>query len=95
MNADGSIRYLRSEHDWHAVGGVDEAFYMRVYGGGEYRYPGADIGILVSRGRMQTDDRQLTERGRQWAAGIGAQFHGIPPEEAVTPPASLLYTKWF
>jgi biotin carboxylase len=95
MNADGSIRYLRSEHDWHAVGGVDEAFYMRVYGTGEYRYPGADIGILVSRGRMQTDDRLLTERGRKWAAGIGKQFQGVPPEEAITPPTSLLYTKWF
>jgi biotin carboxylase len=95
MADDGSISYLRSETDWHAVSSYDEAFYLRVYGDGEYRYPGADIGVVVARGRMQTDDRHLLERARQWAAGISQEFRGMPPEEAVTVPNSLLYTKWF
>ena len=29
---------------------------------GDYRYPGADLGVLVARSRMQTEDNQLTER---------------------------------
>ena len=95
MGDDGSVRFLRNEHDWHAVGGEDEAFYMQVYGSGEYRYPGADIGILVTRGRMQTDDRVLTDRARAWAEAIGSRFAGVPPEQAFRTPSSLAYTKWF
>ncbi|MDX1654672.1 MAG: biotin carboxylase, partial [Candidatus Competibacteraceae bacterium] len=63
---------------------------------GEYRYHGADLGILVARGRMQTDDRQLTERAKAWAAGINGQFQGTepPPAQPVIPP-ELAFTKFF
>ena len=88
LNDDDSIDFVRRTLDWHTVGDENEAFYLRVYGVGEYRYHGADLGILVSRGRMQTDDRQLTERAKRWAAAINAQFEGTPPppEQPVTPP---------
>lgn len=95
MGDDGVIRYVRAETDWHNVGGQDEAFYLRVYGTGEYRYPGADLGILVTRDRMQTDDRSLLDRGVGWAKAIGGQFEGTPPEGRVVTPEELLYTKWF
>ena len=49
-----------------------------VYTAGDYRYHGADMGILVARGRMQTDDRKLHERAKRWAAGINSQFHCVP-----------------
>jgi biotin carboxylase len=95
MADDGSIRFVRAETDWHNVGGEDEAFYLRVHGVGEYRYPGADIGILVTRDRMQTDSRQLLDRGVNWALAIGGQFQGVPPEGRVVTPQELLYAKWF
>ncbi|MDX1605891.1 MAG: hypothetical protein R3202_06835, partial [Candidatus Competibacterales bacterium] len=88
LNDDGSVHFVRRTLDWHTVGDEHEAFYLRVYGVGEYRYHGADLGILVARGRMQTDDRQLTERAKRWAAAINAQFEGTPPppEQPVAPP---------
>ncbi|MEZ5594276.1 MAG: biotin carboxylase [Gammaproteobacteria bacterium] len=88
MNDDGEIEFVRRTLDWHTVGDENEAFYLRVYGTGEYRYHGADMGILVSRGRMQTDDRQLTERAKRWATAINGQFEGTPPlpEQPVEPP---------
>lgn len=88
LEEDGSASFVRRTLDWHTVGGEDEAFYLRVYGVGEYRFPGADIGVLVSRGRMQSDDRQLIERGKRWAAAMTAQFKGTPPppEQPVEPP---------
>ena len=43
---------------------------------GDYRYPGADLGVLVARSRMQTDDNELTERAHEWIDGIHAQFAG-------------------
>lgn len=79
LNPDGSIRFDRFATDFTEVVGEDEGFYMRVYGAAEYRYKGADMGILFTRGRMQTDDRQLTERAKIWAKGILAQFEGVPP----------------
>ena len=38
-------RFIRTSTDWHTVGRDNEAFYLRVYGAGEYRYQGADIGV--------------------------------------------------
>jgi biotin carboxylase len=89
MTGDGSIKFVRRTLDWTNVTGEEEAFYLRVYTAGDYRYHGADLGILVARGRMQTDDRQLYERARQWAAGIKGEFHCVPlpPAMDVQPPA--------
>jgi hypothetical protein len=84
MNEKGEISLVRKSIDWFLVSGEDEAFYLRVYTAGDYRYHGADIGILVSRGRFQTDDRKLTERAKRWVAAIHSQFEAIP----VTGPAA-------
>lgn len=43
-------------HDWHQVTSEDECFFLRVYAPGDYRFKGADLGILVTKGRMQTAD---------------------------------------
>ena len=85
--APGGIRFVRRETDWHDVSGGDEAFYLRIAGEGQYRYPGADLGILVTRGRLQTDEHELTDRALAWISGIKAQFQGVPtPVEAELPP---------
>jgi len=84
--APGGIRLVRRETDWHDVSG-EEAFYLRIAGEGQYRYPGADLGILVTRGRLQTDDHELTDRALAWISGIKAQFQGVPaPGVAELPP---------
>ncbi len=85
--APGGIRFVRRETDWHDVSGGDEAFYLRIAGEGQYRYPGADLGILVTRGRLQTDEHELTDRALAWISGIKAQFQGVPtPLAAELPP---------
>jgi hypothetical protein len=88
MDERGDIKLVRKSIDWFLVSGEQEAFYLRVYTAGDYRYKGADMGILVSRGRMQNDDRSLTERAKKWAAAIHGQFQTIPvkAQEAVPPP---------
>lgn len=91
LNDDGQLSFARRDTDWTSVKAENEAFYMRVYGPAEYRYHGCDMGILVTRGRMQTDDRRLMDRARTWASGIIEQFEGTPPapEFPVTPPEPL------
>ena len=79
MNQDGNVSFVRRAAQFTSVGDEKEAFYLRVYGAGQYRYYGADLGILVTHGRFQTDHRQLIDRAKLWNAGIKAQFHGIAP----------------
>jgi hypothetical protein len=47
----------------------NEAFFLRITRPGDWFYEGADMGILVMRGRMMTDDFRLTERSKKWLAG--------------------------
>jgi hypothetical protein len=90
MDDTGAIRLVRKSIDWFLVSGENEAFYLRVYTAGDYRYHGADMGILVTRGRLQTDDRQLRDRAKAWVKAIYNQFEAIPLQGAsapVPPPA--------
>ncbi|MCZ6828083.1 MAG: biotin carboxylase, partial [Gammaproteobacteria bacterium] len=80
MQDDASIEFSRQSIDWHAVANEDEAFFLRIYGEGDYLFKGADVGILVTRGRMQHPTGELTERARNWTRAIHGQF--------VTEPAS-------
>jgi biotin carboxylase len=73
LGEDG-MTFARWGHDWHSLQDESEAFFLRVLGPGDYRYPGADLGVLVARSRMQTEDNELTERAREWIAAVHGQF---------------------
>ena len=64
MAPDGTIGYARRDTDWHTVADDAEAFYLRIASTGGYRYPGADLGILVTRGRFMDDEHELLDRAR-------------------------------
>jgi len=86
MDKYGGITFDRHDLDWTNVIDNDEAFYLRIYREGDYTYKGADLGIIVSRGRMQTEKRELRERAKLWTAAINAEFHGVvPPKPPVIP----------
>ncbi len=87
----GKISLTRKSIDWFLVSGEDEAFYLRVYTAGDYRYHGADLGILVSRGRFQTDDRKLTPRAKAWVKAISEEFQATPLVAPAAPSVPPLY----
>jgi biotin carboxylase len=81
---DGSsIAFARRETDWHSVADDSEAFYLRIAGPGHYRYPGADLGILVTRGRFMSEEHELLDRARTWISGIKSRFASEPTPAAV------------
>jgi biotin carboxylase len=80
MEPDGTIAFARRDTDWHTVADEREAFYLRIASQGQYRYPGADLGILVTRGRFMNERHELMDRARDWITGIKAQFESVPPE---------------
>jgi biotin carboxylase len=97
LDDSGNIGFARWGHDWHSLHDESEAFFLRVLAPGDYRYPGADLGVLVARSRMQTEDNELTERARQWIAGIQGEFAGapVPAEQEAPPPSGALAFKTF
>ena len=82
---DGSIRFVRAGLDWHSLGDESEAFWLRILGPGDYRYHGADLGMLVSRARMQTDDGKLSDRAHAWIRAIRDRFAGTAPRVQPAP----------
>jgi biotin carboxylase len=86
MEPGGHITYARRDTDWHTVQSEDEAFYLRIAAAGQYRYPGADLGILVTRGRFMSPEHELLPRAKAWIAGIKAQFASVPPGQEAPPP---------
>jgi biotin carboxylase len=82
---DGGLTFARVANDWHEVTHEDEAFFLRVYAPGDFRFKGADLGILVTKGRMQTADG-LTERCLRYIAGIRGHYQSEPLPD---PPAML------
>ena len=77
MEEDGALRFVRQSYDWHDVTHEDEAFFLRVYGPGDYRFKGADLGILVTKGRMQ-DAGGLTPRARRYLTAIRSMYVSEP-----------------
>jgi biotin carboxylase len=97
MAPDGSVGFLRPALNVTSIGDESEAFYLRVYGEGDWSYHGADLGVLMTRGRMQSAERQLLDRARRWNAGIKAEFVTAPPAPAALPepPVDMAAGKWF
>lgn len=58
-----------------------------VYERFDYRYAGADIGILVMRGRSMTKGFQLNERAKKWIHGIKQSVMAKPLNTATAGPA--------
>jgi hypothetical protein len=78
MNDDGSIVYDRFDYHRRAVESEKEAFFLRILKSGDYRYEGADLGILVTRGRAMDTKFQLTDRSKAWINGIRRHFQARP-----------------
>jgi hypothetical protein len=78
MLSDGRVEYERFDYHRRAVEGEQEAFFLRILKPGDYRYEGADLGILVVRGRSMDDQFQLTDRSRKWIDAIKRQFRARP-----------------
>ena len=78
LNNDGSVAYSRFDYHRRAVESEREAFFLRITGPNDYRYEGADLGILILRGRSMTNDFQLNDRARAWIKGIVSQYEAKP-----------------
>ncbi len=78
VDAYGRLAFSQGDLDWHLLGGEGETFFLRIYGPGDYRWKGADLGILVTKGRLQTDSGALTIRAKHFIDSIRAMYAATP-----------------
>lgn len=78
MQKDDSIIFDRMDTHRRHVELEEEAFFLRIMRKGDYLYEGADMGILVMRGRLMTDQFQLTKRAKKWIKAIKDQYRSAP-----------------
>ena len=74
MFDNGHIQFDRMDTHRRAVETENEAFFLHITKEGDYLYEGADMGILVSRGRMMTDDFKLNGRAKNWINAIRNKY---------------------
>ena len=75
----GEITLVRQSIDWSLVSGEDEAFYLRVYTAGDYRYYGADMGHpCLARAHADRRPPELVPRAKAWAKAIHDRFETVP-----------------
>jgi hypothetical protein len=78
LREDGRVEYGRFDYHRRSVENENEAFFLRIAGRDDYRYEGADLGILITRGRLMTKDYELNERAKAWIKGIRDHYHVRP-----------------
>lgn len=91
LQPDNTLKYARFDYHRRAVETEAEAFWLRISGPGDYRYEGADLGILITRGRLMTDDFELTERAQTFISEMLGKYAGVPlnDENRAAAPVSL------
>ena len=95
LDSDGALVFRRAALDWHQLQNESEAFFLRIYGPGDYRWKGADMGVLVTKGRLQTASgvraASLTIRAKFLIDAIRARYSGtplVPPAQASGAPGT-------
>lgn len=84
-NENNDVELVRRTADWSNVSSMDEAFFLRILGPGEYIYKGADMGVLLVRGHMQSPSDKLTPRAKNWVSAMRSQFQSSSIDNEVCP----------
>jgi hypothetical protein len=74
LDDGGGVTFVRDQVSRRTVRMPNRAFFLRIAKQGDWFYEGADLGILVTPGRLMTDGFRLTARAKAWAEGIQANY---------------------
>lgn len=66
----GRAQFLSADHDWHGLVDESEFFFLRIAGPGAVGWLGADLGVVITKGRLQ----------------VGSQDRTVATDDVVLPP---------
>ena len=90
MQDDDTIEYSRMDTHRRAINNDNEAFFLRISRKGDYFYEGADMGIIVVRGRLMTDNFNLKPRAMKWINAIKSHYKSEPISNTNNPNNEVL-----
>ena len=79
---DGTAKFVRVQTHRRTVENEDEGFFLRITKPGDWFYEGADLGILITPGRLMTDDFALNARAQAWVTAMRGHYESRPAESA-------------
>lgn len=74
MKKNGNIQFVKMDAHRQSVVDDNKAFFLQITQKDGYLYEGADLGILVMRGRLMNDNFELSERGKRWIKALRGQY---------------------
>ena len=80
LDAGGEVSYNFFDYRRSALETERDGYFLRISGAGDWRYEGADLGILITRGRLMDDEYALTDRAHDWLRGLRAGYDHAPAE---------------
>lgn len=80
LDDHGDVTYERFDYLGTAVAAEREAFYLRITGPGDHCHKGVGLGILLTHGRLTSDDLELNDTARAWIRGLTAHYRTRPLE---------------
>ncbi len=80
LRSDGTAEFVRVQTHRRTVEREDHGFFLRITKPGDWFYEGADLGILITPGRLMTDDFALNERAQSWISAMSQLYTGDVPE---------------
>lgn len=87
LDANGKLQFVRSALDWHQLQHHKEAFFLRIYGAEDYRWKGADLGVLVTKAKLQYEGRKKTRLSidaKHFISSVRSLYKGIPVPPSTT-----------
>ncbi len=74
IKTNGNLNYKQHDTKRQSVNGDNEAFYFQITQTNNYLYEGADLGILLLKGRVMDANFELNERGKRWVKALRAKY---------------------
>lgn len=78
VDESGQLQFDRFDLRRSNVDNATEGFFLRIAGKGDYCYEGADLGILITKGRLMSKNHKLTKRAKDWVNAIRSGYSARP-----------------
>lgn len=82
----GHLVFSNAGLDWHSLRTEREAYFLRIYDAGDYRWKGADLGILVTKAHIEADHGGLSLHAKYLIDAIRGMYQTTLVEGDEEPP---------